>query len=149
MTIEEAQGPDRTPETRSPTDSQGDEGLSRLPPPPRGPDRPPPNAAAGAQDSAGTSSWLPAGLVGALVGAGLVGGLWYMNFGSADARLDELGEFTCEALDGTNLLGAASIIGAAVERAEELGFSGPELGDRLQAHCPFLYDEIQRRASDL
>lgn len=146
MTIEGNHGQDR--EARGPAESH-DEGMSRLPPPPPGRSTPPSTAETGSQASATTPSWLLSGLVGALLGAGLVGGLWYMNAGSADARLDELGEFTCEALDGTNLLGAASIIGVAVDRAEELGFSGPELGDRLQAHCPFLYDEIQRRAGDL
>lgn len=43
---------------------------------------------------------------------------------------------TCEDLEGAIVLTAGAIVQRAIDDAEELGFTGPELGDEMREVCP-------------
>lgn len=81
-----------------------------------------------------------------LAGLALAGLLGYLGGAStvptADERLDELAGQVCDAVAGESRLIGAGMIGLAVEQADELGFSGVQLGRRIEAECPFLYEQL-------
>lgn len=111
---------------------------------------PPPGGPSGTAPSPGPASatgiragGVPAKLVAAAI-AGLVVGILVGRAGipTPEERLDELAAELCDAVAGESRLVAAGMIGFAVHQAEELGFSGPRLGSRMNLECPFLYQQI-------
>ena len=62
-------------------------------------------------------------------------------------QLDQLAKDTCDELDGSIMLVAGVTLESAVNKAERLGFSGPELGDRMREHCPSILRQIAEFAS--
>jgi len=56
--------------------------------------------------------------------------------------MNELAQETCDELDGAIVMVAGPIISKAVGKAERLGFSGPELGERMRDRCPGLMRQL-------
>ena len=56
--------------------------------------------------------------------------------GAPQRALEALAADTCEELDDAIVLQVGYILGDAIEDAEELGFTGPELGDEMRTQCP-------------
>jgi hypothetical protein len=60
--------------------------------------------------------------------------IWVVACG--DGGLTDLATETCEDLEDSIVLTAGSIVERAIEDAEEMGFTGPELGDKMREVCP-------------
>ena len=56
--------------------------------------------------------------------------------GCSQAQLTELAKDTCAELDGAIVLQVGPILNRAISEADDLGFSGPELGDKMREECP-------------
>ena len=55
---------------------------------------------------------------------------------SSDSGLTDLANETCNDLDNAIVLQVGGILGSAIADAEDLGYTGPELGDRMREECP-------------
>lgn len=62
---------------------------------------------------------------------------------SSDAALTELAQDTCDELEGAIVLQVGGIISGAVREAEELGYEGPDLGDKMREECPGLMAAVE------
>jgi hypothetical protein len=71
---------------------------------------------------------------------------WFLYI-SPRRQLDQLAKDTCNQLDGSIMLAAGFTLESAINKAERLGFSGPELGDRMREHCPSIMRQIADFAS--
>lgn len=89
-----------------------------------------------------TKIWV--GVAIAAIGALALAWFFYI---SPRRQLDELAKDTCYALDGEMMLHAARRISKAVDKAEKLGFTGRDLGDRMREHCPSILRQIEEFAS--
>lgn len=58
-------------------------------------------------------------------------------------QLQELADNTCSNLDGQMMLAVGPILKNAIDKAGKLGFSGPELGDKMRARCPDIMYQIE------
>ena len=58
--------------------------------------------------------------------------------GAPQRALEALAADTCDQLEDAIVLQVGYILGDAIEDAEELGFSGPELGDEMRSQCPIM-----------
>jgi hypothetical protein len=56
--------------------------------------------------------------------------------GAPQRALEALAADTCDELNDAIVLQVGYILGDAIDDAEELGFTGPELGDEMRAQCP-------------
>lgn len=73
-----------------------------------------------------------------------VGGRWlYISM-----SMRSLAQDTCAELDGAMVIQAGPILKKAVSRAERLGFTGPDLGDRMRDECPSLMRALEERAAE-
>jgi hypothetical protein len=57
---------------------------------------------------------------------------------SSDAALTELAQDTCDDLDSAIVLQVGGILSGAIRDAEDLGYEGPDLGDKMREDCPDL-----------
>ncbi len=60
------------------------------------------------------------------------------------SALDDLAAETCEDLEDSIVLTAALIVSSAIEDAEDLGFSAPELGDAMREQCPEIMAALEQ-----
>lgn len=74
-------------------------------------------------------------LVAGVIALGLV--VWWWS-GRDERRLNELAQETCSELEGAIVLQAGGILSGALDEADDLGFTGPELGDEMRSECPGL-----------
>lgn len=56
--------------------------------------------------------------------------------GCGDGLLTELAQETCAELDGAIVLQVGSILSRAIEEADDIGMTAPELGAAMRAECP-------------
>lgn len=77
------------------------------------------------------------GIVVAIIGVVLVAQL------AGENELQELAEETCDELEGAIVLQVGGIINSAVNRAERMGASGPELGNRMRQECPGVMGAVE------
>lgn len=73
-----------------------------------------------------------------LVGLGLVVVLGFVFLIKPRMEMNELAKETCDEIDGSIMLVVGGVMKKAIGKAERLGFSGPELGDRMREECPGL-----------
>lgn len=78
-------------------------------------------------------------LVAGLIVLGLA--VWWWS-GRDDRRLNELADETCSELEGAIVLQAGPILSGALGEADDLGFTGPELGDEMRSECPGLMEAV-------
>ena len=60
-----------------------------------------------------------------------------------DAEFTNLAQVTCEQLEGSIVLTAGLILQTAISTAENLGYTAPELGDKMREECPGVMDAIE------
>jgi hypothetical protein len=80
----------------------------------------------------------------AVIGVFAVG--WFL-YVSPRRQLDQLAKDTCDDVDGAIMLTAISTLSSSINKAERLGFTGRELGDRMREHCPSIVRQIDEFAS--
>jgi hypothetical protein len=77
-----------------------------------------------------------------LVTLGLVLVLGFVLVLKPRMDMDELAQETCDELDGAIVMVAGPIVSKAVGKSERLGFTGPELGDRMREKCPGIMNHL-------
>lgn len=60
-----------------------------------------------------------------------------------EGKLTDLAIDTCQELDGSIVLTAGLILQDAIAEAEDLGFTAPELGDKMREECPGIMAAIE------
>lgn len=63
-------------------------------------------------------------------------------------QLDNLAQDTCAELEGAIVMQAGPILHKSVSRAERLGYTGFDLGDKMKRHCPSLMNALSERSRD-
>lgn len=63
-------------------------------------------------------------------------------------QLDNLAQDTCAELEGAIVMQAGPILHKSVSRAERLGYTGFDLGDKMKRHCPSIMNAISDRSRD-
>jgi hypothetical protein len=84
--------------------------------------------------------------VPAIAALGVFAIVWF-TYISPRRQLDQLAKDTCDDVDGAMMLTAISTLSSSINKAERLGFSGPELGDRMREHCPSIVRQIHEFAA--
>jgi hypothetical protein len=90
------------------------------------------------------SPWAVAGVVLVII----VGAIVWNNAGAPQRALEELAADTCQQLDDAIVLQVGYILGDAIDDAEELGFSGFDLGDEMRSACPLTMAAMESLTSD-
>lgn len=75
-------------------------------------------------------------------------GAAYWLFIRPGLELDEVAQDTCDQMDGAIMLQVGPILNSAQRKAERLGFTPPELGDRMRAKCPDLMSQLNAWAEE-
>jgi hypothetical protein len=86
-------------------------------------------------------------IVLAVVALGVFAAVWVFYI-SPRRQLDQLAQDTCDDLEGSIMLVAASTLSSSINKAERLGFTGRDLGDRMREHCPSIMRQIMEVASE-
>jgi hypothetical protein len=63
-------------------------------------------------------------------------------------EMTELAQETCDELDGAIVMVAGSIMSGAIGKADRLGFSAAELGDKMRVECPDLMAGLAQWSAD-
>jgi hypothetical protein len=82
----------------------------------------------------------------AIVAIGVFASVWFLYI-SPRRQMDQLAKDTCDDLDGSMMLVVGSTLSSSVNKAERLGFTGRDLGDRMQEHCPSIMRQIAEFAA--
>ena len=76
-------------------------------------------------------------------GLGILGAIFLILVVVPHVQVKSLAKDTCKDMEGMMLIAAAGLLKKRTEEAEDLGFSGPEFGNKLREECPAIMQQFE------